>query len=78
MMALVSLLVFSGAMAASVAVIALTVAPQWHRIVRLATGHVEQPFSPLGHLRIAERRIAVRRWASDPIPASVERLSAAA
>ena len=78
MMALVSLLVFSGAMTASVAIIAAAVAPQWRRIVRLAAGNVEQPFTPLGHLRIAERRIAVRRWASEPIPASIDRLRAAA
>ena len=78
MMTLVSLLIFSGAMFTSVAVIAMTVAPQWRRIIRLAAGHVEQPFTPLGHLRIAERRIAVRRWASDPIPASIVRLSVAA
>jgi len=78
MMALVSLLVFSGAMAASTAVIAVTVAPQWRRIVRLASGQVEQPFAPLGQLRIAERRIAVRRWAADPIPAPIARLRAAA
>lgn len=78
MMALVSLAVFSGAMAASTSVIAFTVAPQWRRIVSLASGRPEQPFTPLVQLRAAERRIAVRRWASDPIPAPIARLRAAA
>ena len=78
MMVLVSMVIFTGAMAASIAVIASSVAPQWRRIVRLATGHVEEAFAPLSHLAVAERRIAVRRWASEPVPAPLARLRAAA
>ena len=64
MMTVVSVVVFMGAFAGAVGVIALSLAPQWHRIVRLAAGHVEQPFAPLAALAHAERRIAVRRWAT--------------
>jgi hypothetical protein len=78
MVAVVSVLVFSGAFLVSVGVIAATVAPQWQRIVRLAAGHVEPAFAPLSQLASAERRIAVRRWASAPVPAGVRRLRAAA
>lgn len=78
MMMLVSMLVFTSALAASLAVIATSVAPQWRRILRLAAGHPEAPFSPLAHLATVERRIAVRRWASDPVPAPLARLRAAA
>ena len=78
MVAVVSVLVFSGAFLVSVGVIAATVAPQWQRIVRLAAGHVEPAFAPLSQLASAESRIAVRRWASAPVPAGVRRLRAAA
>ena len=78
MVAVVSVLVFAGAFAVAAGVIAATVAPQWQRIVRLASGHVEPAFSPLSQLASAERRIAVRRWASAPVPAGVRRLRAAA
>ena len=78
MVAVVSILVFSGAFLAAAGVIAATVAPQWQRIVRLASGQVEPAFAPLTQLASAERRIAVRRWASAPVPAGVRRLRAAA
>ncbi|MEA1084792.1 hypothetical protein SFC76_11020 [Sphingomonas sp. CD22] len=78
MVAVVSVLVFSGAFLVAVGVIAATVAPQWQRIVRLAAGHIEPAFAPLSQLASAERRIAVRRWASAPVPAGVRRLRAAA
>ena len=64
MIAILSILVFTGAFATSVAVIAAMVAPQWRRIASLASGHMEQSFSPLQTLVVAERRIAVRRWAA--------------
>lgn len=63
MMTLISMVVFAGAMALAVAAIWTTVAPQWRRIVRLASGQVDQPFQPLAGLAQAERRIALRRWA---------------
>ncbi|HEX8554388.1 MAG TPA: hypothetical protein VF695_06750 [Sphingomonas sp.] len=68
MMMVVGTLIFAGAFAVSLAVIALAVGPQWRRIGRLAMGHVEAPFAPLATLAHAERRIAVRRWASAPAP----------
>ena len=78
MVAVVSVLVFAGAFAVAAGVIAATVAPQWQRNVRLAAGNVEPAFAPLSQLASAERRIAVRRWASAPVPAGVRRLRAAA
>jgi hypothetical protein len=44
----------------------------------LASGHVEPSFSPLAKLATAEQRIAVRRWASAPVPAPLRRLREAA
>ena len=73
-MIVVSALVFSTALAVSLAVIALAIGPQWRRIVRMAMGHVEPSFAPLEALALAERRIAVRRWASAPVPSPIRRL----
>ncbi len=64
MMTMMSVLVFMGAFATALGVIAMAIAPQWQRIARLAMGHVEQPFAPLTALAHAERRIAVRRWSA--------------
>jgi len=71
-MVVLSFIVFAGALATSMAVILLAVGPQWRRIVQLAMGRVETPalpFAPLRELAVAERRIAVRRWASQSAPA---------
>ena len=70
MMAMLSVVVFMGAFATALAVIGMSVAPQWRRIARLAMGHVEQPFAPLTELAHAERRIAVRRWSVTSAPSS--------
>ena len=78
MVAVISILVFAGALALSVGVIAAMVAPQWRRIARLASGQVEQGFAPLHTLALAERRIAVRRWAAAPVPAPIRRMREAA
>lgn len=78
MVAVLSAMVFVGAFLAAAGVMVATLAPQWRRIVRLASGHVEPAFAPLSQLAHAERRIAVRRWASAPVPAAVHRLRAAA
>lgn len=64
MIAVLSIALFSGALTISSGVIVLAIGPQWRRIVRLAMGNVEQQFAPLTALASAERRIAVRRWAS--------------
>lgn len=78
MIAVISILVFAGALALSIGVIAMAVGPQWSRIVRLALGNVETSFAPLETLARAERRIAVRRWASAPLPAPLHRMREAA
>ena len=78
MVAFLSIVLFVGAFAVSVGVIALAVGPQWRRIVRLAMGNVEQQFAPLAQLAAVECRIAVRRWAAAPVPAPLRRLRAAA
>ena len=78
MMTVISILVFAGAFALSAGVIAAAVGSQWRRIARLASGRVEEGFAPLGQLALAERRIAVRRWASAPVPASIRRMREAA
>ena len=78
MQAVIGIMVFSGAFATASFAIAATVAPQWRRIAKLASGHPETAFAPLSSLVHAERRIAVRRWASAPIPAPIHRLRAVA
>lgn len=64
MIAVVSVLVFVGALVTALSVITMMVAPQWRRILHLASGHVEPAFTPLSQLVVAERRIAVRRWSA--------------
>lgn len=78
MVAVVSVLVFAGALLVAVSVIVASVAPQWQRIARLAMGNVEPAFAPLSQLASAERRIAVRRWASAPTGVDARPLRAAA
>ncbi|WP_174292442.1 hypothetical protein [Sphingomonas bacterium] len=77
-MAIIGFIVFAGALALSIAVIALMVVPQWQRIALLAMGNMETGFAPLERLAVAERRIAVRRWAAQPIPPAFIRLREAA
>lgn len=71
--AVISIVVFTGAFVLSAAVIAAAVGPQWRRIMRLAAGNTERAFAPLEQLARAERHIAVRRWATMPAPASNRR-----
>lgn len=78
MVAVLDMLIFGGAFVAAFAAIAAAVAPQWERILTLASGRVEPTFAPLAALATAEQRIAVRRWASAPIPAPLYRLREAA
>lgn len=78
MMAILGVVIFTGAFLLSVAVIAASVAPQWRRIARLAAGHVEPSFQPLAQVAAAERRIRVNRWASAPVPQPIRRLREAA
>jgi hypothetical protein len=76
MMAILGTILFIGVFAIAAWMIATAIAPQWRRILRLASGQVEAGFAPLQTLVAAERRIAVRRWALAPMPA--RRLRAAA
>jgi len=69
MMAVVSIVVFAGALVTAIAVIAFAVGPHWLRIVRVAAGHADRGFAPLEQLARAERRISVRRRESLPVPA---------
>ncbi len=78
MIAVLDFAIFAVALTVSAMVIWTMVAPQWRRILSLASGHVEPSFAPLTQLTVAERRIAVRRWASRPVPAAISRLRAAA
>jgi hypothetical protein len=77
-MLVLSFMVFAGAFAVAGMMIVSSIAPQWDRIVRLAMGNVEPAFQPLRTLAVAERRIAVRRWASTTAPAPARRWNAAA
>ena len=78
MVAVISFMVFAGALGVAIAVITAMVAPQWRRIVALATGHTEIGVAPLATLAVAERRIAVRLWAATPIPPAFNRMREAA
>ena len=78
MMGFAAILVFTGALALGIGIIAVTVAPQWRRIMRLASGNVEAGFAPLATLAQAEQRIAIRRWAAAPVPPAIHRMRAAA
>ena len=66
--------IFTGAFILSITVIYAMIAPQWRRILSLAAGNPERSFAPLQTLAIAERRIAVRRWASAPVPVAMRSL----
>ena len=77
-MLVLSFMVFAGAFAVAGMMIVSSIAPQWDRIVRLALGNVEPAFQPLRTLAVAERRIAVRLWASTTAPSSARRWNAAA
>ena len=75
-MQVVASLAFSGAAAVAGGTIYTSVAPQWWRILRLASGRPETAFAPLTQLVQAERRIAVRRWSATSRPASDWRAAA--
>ncbi|RZT47724.1 hypothetical protein EV283_3213 [Sphingomonas sp. BK036] len=77
-MLVLSFMVFAGAFAVAGLMIVSSIALQWDRIIRLALGNVEPAFQPLRTLAVAERRIAVRRWASTTAPSSARRWNAAA
>lgn len=74
MVAVLGVLVFTGAFIFSVAVIAAMIVPQWKRIARLVSGQIEPGFTPLAQLATAERRIRLNRWASAPMPQPIRRL----
>ncbi len=78
MVAVTSIMIFIGALVGAVAILATTLAPQWRRILSLAAGNIEEQFAPLSALAVAEQRIAIRRWASEPVPTPLAQLRAAA
>ncbi|MEH3104592.1 MAG: hypothetical protein PGN12_11865 [Sphingomonas phyllosphaerae] len=62
-----AVMVFGGAAALAVFVLAATVLPQAARIAAILRGRPSAArFEPLSTLVRAERRIAVRRWAAGP------------
>lgn len=65
MLTVLGFLIFAGAFAVAAYAMAVTVAPNLSRIGDALAGRAPQ-FAPLGALVLAERRIAVRRWASGP------------
>ena len=69
MMTVVAVLIFGGALALSGFVLASTVGPQFGRITDALYGRSRPRFEPLATLALAERRIAVRRWAAAPVRA---------
>lgn len=78
MMTLISLGVFAGTLGVSIFAIAATVAPRADRIMAALLGRPQSQRAPLAQLVLAERRIAVRRWAAQPRPAATIRTRAAA
>ena len=77
MMQVLDAAIFAGAFGFSAATIAAMLAPQWQRIVALASGHREETFAPLRQLALAENRIAVRRWSAETMRPSREWRAAA-
>lgn len=63
---------FGGALALSGYAIWSTIAPNLDRITDALYGRAPQRFAPLSGLVLAERRIAVRRWAAVSRPASAQ------
>lgn len=77
MMTVLGILVFLAAFGTAAAAIAVSIVPQWRRIVHLATGNVEQPFASTGGaFTYADRRSAIRCGSSAPLPASQFRAAA--
>lgn len=69
-MAILAFVAFGGAFGLSAYAIWSTVAPQLDRITDALFGRAPQTFQPLSGLVLAERRIAVRRWAAVSRPAA--------
>jgi len=70
MMTVVAVLIFGGALALSIFVLGSTIVPHLDRITDALYGRGQRRFEPLATLVLAERRIAVRRWAATPARAS--------
>lgn len=74
MMTLIVMAVFLGAMTLALAAIWSTIAPEWRRIARVASGRAN---GPLMDITLAGRRVSVRRWVPAPVPVSSHRRRAA-
>lgn len=69
MTALLAIAIFSGGMGVACWAIGGTVVPSLDRISDALLGRRPAGFAPLAQLAVAERRIAVRRWAAaSPVP----------
>lgn len=75
MMAMLVSLVFVAAAGVAAYAIGTTVAPNWAQIGAALRAQPDR-FAPLGTLVAAERRIAVRGWATAPRPAARRREAA--
>lgn len=72
MIVALSIVVFVGAFVIASYAICATVLPRFARIADALAGRPQAAFAPLSSLVLAERRIAVRRWAANsqaPSPA---------
>lgn len=70
--------IFAGALGVSVYAIAGTIMPRLDRILAALRRQPQSEFHPLATLVKAERRIALRRWASQSRPVPTIRSRAAA
>ncbi len=64
-MIVLGILIFAGAFGIASYAIAATILPRLDRIADALAGRPQAAFAPLSDLVIAERRIAVRRWAAN-------------
>lgn len=78
MVGLVAMVVFTGAMALALAAIWSTVASEWRRIARLATGQADRPYQSVVSFPLGDQRIGVRRWSAAPARVQSARARAAA
>lgn len=70
MLTLLTVAIFGAALAAAAYAMLATIVPESGRIVEVLFARPQPRFAPLTALVHAERRIAVRRWASLPAVSS--------
>ena len=73
-----AIMTFGGAFAVAGYALLATIAPNIEKIVTALRGEPQHiRFEPLASLVLAERRIAVRRWAASPARSTLRRREAA-